>query len=156
MTDKLNINDGYKKPIKTFTEKLTKNEIKTLLEEYKQEDIKNITKGLHVRYFIKDKDGQLLFRMGGALKDNSGLPTYVVLTNGKKSWSVQVDNTIFYVKMSNKQELDECKTELYKTNIKLNTLITDHTNALNELNKLKKENEKLKQKIGELNKKLKN
>ena len=41
---------------------------------------------------------------------NDTLPNYVVLGNGKSTWSVQTDNTIFY----KKQSIQEIKNEYDK------------------------------------------
>ncbi len=50
----------------------------------------------------------MLFRMGGQLFKNNGLPEYVILKSGTNAqWSVQVKDTIFYRKMT----LDEIKQE---------------------------------------------
>lgn len=50
----------------------------------------------------------MLFRMGGQLFKNNGLPEYVILKSGTNAqWSVQVKDTVFYRKMT----LDEIKQE---------------------------------------------
>jgi hypothetical protein len=93
--------DTYKQPKYTYTEKLTKEEIASKLEDYKKvNDISTVLNGTHLRYFIT-KDGKKLFRMGGHIINKDGLPEYIVLSNGKNSWSVQLDGTTFFQKMSN-------------------------------------------------------
>lgn len=115
--------DTYNQPEYTYTEKLTKEEIAAKLEDYKKvDDIVDVHIGTHLRYFIT-KDGKKLFRMGGQLVKNDGLPEYVVLSNGANSWSVQVEGTTFFKKLSQKEikegyeaiieEKDEKIKELY-------------------------------------------
>ena len=99
--------DNYVKPSKSYTDQLNSTEIKQLLEDYIQKDINDITLNTHVRYFEQNKSGEVKFRLGGFLINNSGLPTYVVLSNGKKSWSVQVENVLFYSKLT----INELKKE---------------------------------------------
>lgn len=92
------LEDNYIKPPITFTESLTSEEIKELLKNYKQvENINFVKKGTHLRYFIKDKDGNYKFRLGGKLILNN-TPKYIVLSNKSKTWCVQKINTIFYAK----------------------------------------------------------
>ena len=59
--------DNYIKPPQTATEKLSQEEINKLLENYKEVDIKNLKKGIHTRYFKKNKDGTLDFKIGGII-----------------------------------------------------------------------------------------
>jgi hypothetical protein len=126
--------DNYKRPKLTFTDKLTKEDIEDKLEDYKQvDDIYRVPLGTHVRYFLIDK-GKKKFRTGGLLHRNDGLPVYVILSNGRNTWSVQVKNTIFYRKMT----LKEIKNEYDEY-----------------IDELEKKNKSLKQMIGELKKKIK-
>ncbi len=121
---------GYDRPKSTFTDKLTKEDVEKKLEDYKKvEDLKEVPLGTHLRYFTK-KDGELIFRMGGNLKNSANLPTYVILINAQNiEWSVQCKDTIFYKKMT----IEEIKEE--------------YENIISELNgKIKK----LKEKIREL------
>ena len=100
--------NGFERPEITYTDQLSKEEIQDKLADYsKVEDIYKVPLGVHLRYFVK-KDGQMLFRMGGQLFKNNGLPEYVILKSGTNAqWSVQVKDTIFYRKMT----LDEIKKE---------------------------------------------
>lgn len=100
--------NGFERPEITYTDQLSKEEIQEKLADYsKVEDIYKVPLGVHLRYFVK-KDGQMLFRMGGQLFKNNGLPEYVILKSGTNAqWSVQVKDTIFYRKMT----LDEIKKE---------------------------------------------
>ena len=100
--------NGFERPEITYTDQLSKEEIQDKLADYsKVEDIYKVPLGVHLRYFVK-KDGQMLFRMGGQLFKNNGLPEYVILKSGTNAqWSVQVKDTVFYRKMT----LDEIKQE---------------------------------------------
>jgi hypothetical protein len=120
---------GYERPKTTFTDNLDKEEVEKKLEDYqKVEDLTKVPLGTHLRYFTK-KDGELLFRMGGVLKANTGLPKFVILKNALNvEWSVQVSDSIFYKKMT----IQEIKDE--------------YENIIKELNgKIKKLKEKIKQ-----------
>ena len=98
---------GYVRPDVTFTDQLSKEQIQEKLEDYtKVDDIYKVPLGVHLRYFT-NKDGKLVFRMGGKLHRNTGLPDYLILDSGSAQWSVQVKDTIFYRKMT----IDEIKTE---------------------------------------------
>lgn len=91
--------DKYKKPPITFTETLSKEEIKNLLNDYEQvNDINVVEKNTHLRYFTLNDDGTYKFRLGGKLVINTTLPKYIVLSNNVKTWCVQIHNTIFYQK----------------------------------------------------------
>jgi hypothetical protein len=93
-------NDNYIKPPVTFTESLSTEEIKNSLNDYEQvNDISIIKKGTHLRYFSKNDDDTYKFRLGGKLiVNNSTTSKYVVLSNKSKTWSVQINDTIFYAK----------------------------------------------------------
>jgi putative NADH-flavin reductase len=132
--------EDYERPMATKTDLLTPEEIKEKLEDYdKVEDIYKVPLGTHLRYFTVDEKGNKLFRMGGQLFRNNGLPTYVMLNNGNtKPWSVQIENAIFYKKLST----DEIKDQ-YKNNEKKH---------LDKIKELKEENKLLKEEIVELKK----
>jgi len=91
--------NGYTRPDITYTDQLSKDQIEKKLEDYKKvDDIYKVPLGVHLRYF-SNIDGKMVFRMGGQLYKNTGLPAYVILTNGKNQWSTQIKDTIFYRKM---------------------------------------------------------
>lgn len=137
MEKSTNDNDNYERPSKTQTDTLSKKDIMKLLEQYNKIDISKIPVGSHVRYFI-NADTKPKFRYGGTLINNDGLPTYVVLTNGKQNWSVQTANTVFWLKMTFsdfKKRYDDTINELKNTIGKLE----DKNRRLEiELNKYKK------------------
>jgi len=114
--------NGYSRPDITYTDQLSKEQIEKKLEDYKKvDDIMKVPLGVHLRYF-SDVNGKLAFRMGGQLHKNTGLPDYVILSNGKTQWSVQVKNTIFYRKMV----LQEIKEEYEK-------IILEHKEKIKKL-----------------------
>jgi hypothetical protein len=128
--------NGYKRPEVTFTDQLSKEQIEEKLEDYKKvDDIFKVPLGVHLRYF-SNINGKMVFRMGGLLHRNTGLPDYVILSTsptGKPGWSVQVKDTLFYRKMT----LQEIKIE-YQS-------IIDELIGKNK--KLKDENKKLNEKL---------
>ena len=86
------------------------------------------------------KNGEKQCRLGGFLTKIADV--YVVLANGKLSWSVQVKNTIFFQKMT----FTELKTEL--------TLkISKHFDK--QLEELKDENKKMKNILKQVKKEVK-
>ena len=107
-----------KKPVddnnKTFQETLKEEDIEKLLEDYKElEDgeIALVPLNSHIRYFtikrMPNNEVKKLFRMGGTLTNKDNPDEYVILSNGKSSWSVQTKQTVFYRKM----KIDEIKEE---------------------------------------------
>jgi hypothetical protein len=125
--------DDYDRPKKTYTDNLTTEDIEKKLEDYKKvEDITKVPLDTHLRYFIKQKDGKLVFRMGGNLKINTKLPDYVILKNAiGKEWSVQVKDTIFFKKMSISEIKEEYEKIIDELNVKIKTL----KNRIKELEK---------------------
>jgi hypothetical protein len=144
ITKRLSRDTSYQKPKTTFQESLSQDEIKEKLKDYKRvESVKEILIGSHVRYFTKTPDSKKpVFRLGGVLTKFGEDYKYVVLSNGKLSWSVQVPTSIFYVKKSLK-EMNESSPNNEETE-KLK-------DKLDEMKKLLKEqynqNQKLKQKL---------
>lgn len=128
--------NGYTRPAVTMTDQLSKEQIEEKLEDYKKvDDIFKVPLGVHLRYF-SNINGKMVFRMGGLLHKNTGLPDYVILSTtptGKPGWSVQVKDTLFYRKMT----LQEIKIE-YQA-------IIDELIGKNK--KLKDENKKLNEKL---------
>ena len=126
--------NNYNKPDLTYTEKLTKDEIANKLEDYtKVEDINKVPIGTHLRYF-KEENGKQLFRMGGQLFKNDGLPTYIILSNGTSTWSVQIEGSTFFKKMSIneiKQEYEDIIVEKDNEIKKLLSLIKKYKKQYN-------------------------
>jgi len=119
-------NDKYERPKNTIQDRLTEDEINEKLENYVEvEDMTKVPIGSHIRYFVTEinkKNGQTVrkFRLGGTLTNKDNAEKYVILSNGRVSWSVQVSNAIFFKKMT-LEELKEGHDEmiaLYKEKIK--------------------------------------
>jgi hypothetical protein len=101
---------SYKRPLITKTDRITIEDIENKLEDYiKVSDLTQITLGTHIRYFIIEKNGNKKYRPGGFLIHNDGLPKYIRLTNNKITWSVQVNNTVFFRKMTSCEIKKECE-----------------------------------------------
>ena len=115
--------NGFERPEITYTDQLSKEDIQEKLADYsKVEDIYKVPLGVHLRYFVK-KDGQMLFRMGGQLFKNNGLPEYVILKSGTNAqWSVQIKDTVFYRKMNLIEIKQEYEDIIKKKNEKIQTL----------------------------------
>jgi hypothetical protein len=162
MTDKANLNllqaqsitsdSGYKRPDKTYQDKLTYDEIKEKLKNYvKVKDLTTIPLNTHIRY-IERKINPLTqkmetkFRLGGYLVNKKNVDKYIVLSNGRVKWSVQVPSTVFY--MSTKQmEEDSVLTEKEKNK---------YEKQIEELKLMIAEQELKIKKLKEKNKELKN
>jgi hypothetical protein len=116
-TKRLSTDKTYKKPKTTEQESLTVDEIKNKLSGYQQvDDIKDVPIDTHIRYFTIDENGEKHFRLGGFLyKKNDD---YIVLNNGKNTWSVQIDGAIFFRKLSQKEVIDEIHKS-YQEELKL-------------------------------------
>ena len=100
---KRSTNDGYKRPKKTFQDKLTPKQIQELLVDYVEvENIKDVPIDTHIRYFVKEKNKKL-FRTGGFLLNKAKSDKYIILTNRKISWSVDTKKSILFRKLSGKE-----------------------------------------------------
>ena len=145
-------NDGYKRPKKTLTDKLSAEEIKNKLEDYIEvEKISDVQLNSHLRYFTEKYDEKKkkitkVFRLGGFLINKNNYEKYVILSNvpdtgvinnNKKTWSVNTQKSIFY----RKQTIDEIKED-YKD--ELEELYDEIDNLKKQIKKLTLENNKLK------------
>lgn len=113
------MDNKYKRPEKTFQDTLGKDEIAKLLKDYSEVDnIYDVPINSHLRYFVK-KNGKENFRMGGYLTKIEPKKGYIVLSNGKVTWSVQVNNSKFFRKMeiSEVREYYDKKIKKYKKKI---------------------------------------
>ena len=103
-TTRLN-RDKYERPQTTFQETLTKDDIKEKLIGYeKVADISKVPINTHIRYFSYVEDPATrkvnkVFRMGGFLYRKENADQYVVLSNGKSTWSVNSKKSCFFRKM---------------------------------------------------------
>lgn len=111
---KLGADKSYKRPKVTYQEKLSGDEIAEKLQGYEKVDnIADVPLNTHIRYFKKQPDGTQVFRTGGFLHNKQNADVYVMLSNGKSIWSVQVKDTIFFKKLSHNDEIAALHT-LYK------------------------------------------
>ena len=107
---KLGADTSYKRPAITQQEQYTAADISEKLAGYEEVDnIEDVPINTHIRYFNINKEGERLFRSGGFLSNKDNADTYVVLSNGKFKWSVQVADAIFYKKLSSKEQVEETK-----------------------------------------------
>ena len=144
MNEKRISKDDYKRPKHTIQDKMTEEEIDEKLEDYIEiEDIFKVPLNSHIRYYtlIPGKDGEIkkAFRLGGQLKNKDNADKYIILSNGTVTWTVQMETSILYRKMT----LEEIKED-YENIIK----DLEESNLL-----LKKDNKKLLKKIIEFEKK---
>jgi hypothetical protein len=142
ITKRLSRDSQYTKSKKSYQESLSPDEIKQKLEEYKQvDDIKTVSLNTHVRYFtINTKTGEKQFRLGGFITKIED--EYIILANNNLSWSVQIKNSIFFVKMS----FSDLKEEIVK---KISKKFDK------ELSELVEENKKLKDTIKQVKNQIK-
>ncbi|MEM0354235.1 MAG: hypothetical protein QXW79_01500 [Thermoplasmata archaeon] len=104
---KLGSDRNYKRPEVTYQEQLSAEEIAEKLQGYERVDnIEEVPLNTHIRYFITKKDGTQLFRMGGFLHNKRNADKYIMLTNGKDVWSVQVKDAVFFRKLSHQEEIN--------------------------------------------------
>lgn len=112
--------DNYIRPIKTYTDQLDENDIEDKLNDYiKVEDITQVKIKTHVRYFsleMDKKSGTMkrLFRMGGFITKIDANGQYIVLSNGRSTWTVQIAKSVFYRKLSTEEIKDEYEREIEK------------------------------------------
>ena len=105
MNEKRISKDDYKRPKHTIQDKMTEEEIDEKLEDYIEiEDIFKVPLNSHIRYYtlIPGKDGEIkkAFRLGGQLKNKDNADKYIILSNGKVTWTVQMETSILYRKMT--------------------------------------------------------
>ena len=132
----------YERPKKTYQEMLSNEEIKEKLKDYKKVvDIKKVSIGTHLRYFVIDKNKEKHFRLGGTLNKFGDNGEYIILSNGKLNWSVQIKNSIFFQKLTEKEFKEEMKEEL-KKEILTEIGGGDDSDIKNEIKTLKKKLEK--------------
>jgi hypothetical protein len=126
----------YDRPSTTITDTLQNDEdMLKKLEGYEEVDmLERVQFNTHVRY-ITLKDGIPRFCLGGLLK--RVFEEYVVLSNGKLTWSVQ---RYFY--NDAKQIIFTTKFYKYMSKDRLNSMVNDENSQ--EIQRLKEENDQLK------------
>jgi hypothetical protein len=135
----------FNKSDKTYQQLLTKQDIKDKLKEYKS--ITNITSvpiGTHIRYFVK-KDKEELFRLGGVLNKIDQQGRFITLSNGSTNWSVQLENSRLFQKMSENEIKEELKEEIKKELLNNEIDNSDNISMKKEIKKLEKEVEMYKE-----------
>ena len=141
ITKRLSRDTTYKPPENTYQSSLSDVDISKKLEDYsrvKTSEIFKIPIGTHIRYFtINPKTGEKQFRLGGNLTKYGENGEYIVCSNGKFSWSVQLSNSIIYKKLS----ISELKENTKKIVI---------YESKKEMSDLLKENKELKKMIKEI------
>jgi hypothetical protein len=136
---------SYRRPKTTLQDKLTYDEIKEKLKNYEKiTNFDDIPLYTHLRYIeVKEVNGkkEYKFRLGGYLINKKFPDKYVVLSNGRLKWSVQVANTVFYKSLAKNE--DEEDPKLLKQEIaKLKDLLVEKEL---EIKKLKNKNKELKE-----------
>ncbi len=136
LTTRLNSDPEYRRPTLTIQDQYTREDIAKKLQGYKKVDkIENIPIDTHIRYILIDKEtNEHKFRTGGFLKRKDNADKYIILSNGTKTWTVQVKDSLFFRKMSHEEEIQEIE-DYYEEEIK----------------KLKKEIKKLKKELDKKN-----
>jgi hypothetical protein len=110
---KIGTDPTYKRPVVTYQEQLQQDDISSKLIGYKQiENIFDVPINAHLRYFSGDGNGNQQFRMGGFLKRREPGDPYVILTNGKLDWSVQIANTVWFNKITREVQTDDDRSAL--------------------------------------------
>ena len=147
-TKRLTNDLAYQKPTTTYQQTLTNQEIKEKLKEYKQvSDIKTVSIGTHIRYFVENpKTKKNDFRLGGTLNKVDPEGRFIILSNGQFTWSVQIQSpkATFYQKMVETEIREELKKELKKEVLAEES---EMPNNENENALLKKDIKKLTKKI---------
>ena len=148
---------SYQKPAQTYQDKLTKQQIKEQLKDYKEvNDITMLSIGCHVRYFSIDPTTKnKLFRLGGTVNKIDPEYRFIILSNGTVSWSVQIQNTIFWKKLTESELKEEIKQEVRKEIMETETSSKESLKLERENSELKKELKEILKKNVELEKKLK-
>jgi hypothetical protein len=141
---------SYRKPQQTYQEKLTYDDIKDKLKNYiKVKDIASIPLYTHIRYIEKKLNPltqkiEQKFRLGGYLINNKNCDKYIVLSNGRLKWSVQVNNSIFYMNTKKKDEETIPLNEKSKYEKEINELKIIIAEQELKIKKLKEKNKELK------------
>jgi hypothetical protein len=122
---KLGSDKTYKRPIRTFQEQLSGEDIMKKLQGYERVDnISEIPLNTHMRYFKTNPDGTQIFRTGGFLYNKQDSEKFIILTNWKNTWSVQIKDTVFFKKMSHKDEINAIH-ELYRAQLEEKDIVIE-------------------------------
>lgn len=135
-TKKLGSDRDYKRPKHTYQEQLTAEEISQKLKGYEKVDnIEDVALNTHLRYFKTNSDGSQSFRLGGFLFNKKDADKFVVLSNGKNTWCVNVNDSVFFRKLTHEEEIESIH-KLYKKKItKLNNTIKELEKTIRKMQK---------------------
>lgn len=98
---------NYKRPKSTWQDRLTQDQIDQYMVNYvKFNSFEDVSLSTHLRYYIKE-DGERKFRLGGNLINKNNADKYVVLSNGKFTWSVDTQKSEFF----KLESIDDVKRE---------------------------------------------
>ena len=118
----------YIRPKTPVTDRLSKEEITKLLEDYEHvEDINDVPTGTHIRYFVQDKKGGTKFRLGGTLIIKSD--DYVILKSNV-AWSVQKKNTIFMAKKNINKIKEKYENIIQEKNQQIKALVSQNKSLI--------------------------
>lgn len=130
-------NSNYEKPEITYTEKLTKEQIETLLIDFEEvQNIDDVPIGTFIRYFDLI-DGELKFRVGGILSVKRPTEGYIYLKNNLINWPVQLKRAILFRKITNAEIKKEYDAKIFKKDLEIAELVSFIKNLTIENNKLK-------------------
>jgi hypothetical protein len=153
--------DKYVKTGDEIQNKLTADDIELLLEEYEEvNDPTELKVGVHVRYYTlvqnkRSKTYEKVFRMGGNIIKIDPEYRYVVISNGKISWSVQVADTDFYRKMTIQDIKQFYENILDEKDLEIKKYKHSYDKAKGLYKKLQEDNANLNEQIANLKKILK-
>lgn len=118
---RLSFKDGYVRPKFTPSDLLSAEEIKKRLfnfEKVKTEDIPNLGINLRIQYFEVIDGDKFKYKPGGRIIQNKA-PDYLLISNGRFNWSLQLDKHIIFaelttekVKMEYEQKLQQKDREI--------------------------------------------
>ena len=117
-------NDNYVKPNITAIDLLTPGDIKKRLINYEKittECVEILVPSTRIQYFEIMKDNKFRYKPGGAIIKN-GYPDYLVLSNGRISWSVQLKNHIIFKEINVDTIVNEYKEKLKKKDLNIRNL----------------------------------
>lgn len=95
------LEDDYVKPKYTASDLITAEELKKRMENYEildKEQVADLVSNTRIQYFEVKENGDYKYKPGGVIIKN-GYPDYLVLTNGRRSWSVQLVNHVICKEM---------------------------------------------------------
>ena len=130
----------YERPIYTYTDLLTKKDIQNKLIDYVRiKDISEVNESLvgkHCRYFLVD-NGEYKFRTGGVVTVVNP-PDYLIMSNHKITWSVQLKNCVLFKRLTTMDVKEEYEKVIIDKDNKINELMSFIKVLQQEINDLKK------------------